>query len=222
VTVLPLAVLAASALLGPATEPSSAAVGYRYDAAYAVFAVGDRPSSAGPTAFSTSVQISADSGAVRSADGDLAVGFGRVTAGAAQATAVAERVRAAGGLVRAARVTARCRNGVVTSALLGSTIVSLAGKVTVAYDIRGKHQDGSTTVIGMQVRLHTGRGTVINVASASCAPARDNPLPPQPVGGSGGSAHDAPARHPIPVADTMVSQLAVASARSPGDPQAEG
>ena len=37
--------------------------------------------------------------------------------------------------------------------------------------------DGSTTVIGLQIRLHARRGTVINIASATCIPAANSNSP---------------------------------------------
>jgi hypothetical protein len=177
-TVPPLALLAASALLGAGTTitgtQASITLGSRYDAAYAVFAVGDQPLAAGPSAFSTSIRIRADTGAAQSADGGLAVGAGKVTAGNGQATAVVHDVIALEGLVRAASITARCRNGVVTSRLFGGTVGHLQGRASVAFDVRSKNRDGSTTVIGLQIRVHAGRGTVINIASATCAPAANS------------------------------------------------
>lgn len=180
-TVPPVALLAASALVSAGTTiastPASTAPGSRYDAAYAVFATGDQPLAAGPSAFSTSIRIRADSGAARSSDGGLAVGLGRVTAGDGQATAVVHNVTALDGLVYAALVNARCRDGVATSQVFGGTAGCLPGTASVASDVRSKSMDGSTAVIGLQIRLHAGRGTVINIASATCIPAANSNSP---------------------------------------------
>ncbi|WP_436528222.1 hypothetical protein [Actinoplanes sp. HUAS TT8] len=182
-----LALLAATALTGTgtalaATPPASPAP--RYDAAYAIFAVGDDPLSAGPNAFSNSSRIRGSSGGARSADGRQEVRWGHTSAGDGQASAAAYDVYLLSGAIRVTAVTALCRNGAAVSQVSGVTISRLHGKATVAFDVRTKNQDGSTTVIGMQVRVHAGRGSTINVAAATCAPVPDRPTPPRPPLGS--------------------------------------
>jgi len=81
-TVPPLALLAPA----PAPAPASTTPGGHAYAAYAVFATGDQRPAAGPSAFSTSIRIRADSGHGRTADDGLVVGLGRVTAGNGRAT----------------------------------------------------------------------------------------------------------------------------------------
>jgi hypothetical protein len=177
-TVSPYALLAATALTGGgallATVPPSPAP---YDAAFVVFAYGDQPLSAGPNAYSSSSRTSENIGGARSADGRLVVGWGHAIAGEGHADAVATDITVLGGAIRAAAVIAHCRQGAVTSRAVDVT-GDVNGAATVAYDVRTKNQDGSTTVVGMQIRVHSGDGTVINIASASCAPLQDRPKPP--------------------------------------------
>lgn len=185
-TVPQLALLTAAAFIGAGTALAAtpaAGAATHYDAAYAVFAYGDEPLSAGPNAFSRSGLSQSSSGSVRSADGRLSIRSGYVSAGAGQAIATAHDVTVLGGAVRATAVTAYCRNGAATSRVVGGITGRLHAKATVAYDVRTKNQDGSTTVIGMQVRVRTGRGTVINIAAATCAPVPDRPVPPRPATG---------------------------------------
>jgi len=161
------------------TPPSDAA---HYDAAYTVLAFGDQPLSAGPNAYSSTGRTSEDFGDARSADGRLVVGWGHAAAGDGHADAVATDVRMLGGAVRAAAVIAHCRHGAATSWAVG-VVGEVNGEATVAYDVRNQNRDGSTTVVGMQIRVHSGHGTVINVASATCAPRQDQPNSPRPVAG---------------------------------------
>lgn len=175
------ALLAAASLAGGsgllATVPPPPAP---YDAAFVISAYGDQPLSAGPNAYSSSSRTSENVGGARSADGRLIVGWGCAAAGEGHADAVATDVAALGGAIRAAAVIAHCRHGAATSRAVG-VIGVVNGEATVAYDVRRKNQDGSTTVVGMQIRLYAGRGTIINVASAICAPRQDRATPPRPV-----------------------------------------
>ncbi|MEU8655845.1 hypothetical protein [Actinoplanes philippinensis] len=177
-TVSSYALLAATALTGGgallATVPPSPAP---YDAAFVVFAYGDQPLSVGPNAYSSSSGTSENTGGARSADGWLVVGWGHAIAGEGHADAVATDITVLGGAIRAAAVIAHCRQGAVTSRAVDVT-GDVNGTATVAYDVRTKNQDGSTTVVGMQIRVHSGDGTVINIASATCAPQQDRPKPP--------------------------------------------
>jgi hypothetical protein len=184
-TVSPFALIAAAGLAGSgvlfASVPPSPAPS-PYDAAFAVSAYGDQPLSAGPNAYSSSGRTSENVGGARSADGQLVVGWGHAAAGDGHADAVATDVSVLGGAVRATAVIAHCRHGAATSRAAG-VVGEVNGEATIAYDVRSKNQDGSTTVVGMQIRVHSGHGTVINIASATCAPQQDQPRPPRPAAG---------------------------------------
>jgi hypothetical protein len=167
-----LALSGAAALMGAAATLTCAPPVDRdsYEAAYAVSATGQSPLSAGPHAFSASGSVRAEAGSVRSADGHLTVGWARAFAGAGRAGAVAYDVTALGGAVRASSVTAQCRNGSVTSDVVGGMAHHLRGRASVLFDVRSTSPQGRTTVIGLQIRIRVGGGTVINIASATCGP----------------------------------------------------
>jgi hypothetical protein len=180
-TVSPFALITAAGLAGsgvllgsvpPSPQP--------HDAAFAVAAYGDQPLSAGPNAYSADGRTSESAGGARSADGRLIVGWGHATAGEGHADAVATDVTVLGGAIRAAAVIAHCRHGAATSRAVHVT-GAVTGAATVAYDVRRTNQDGSITVVGMQIRVNTGRGTIINIASATCAPEQDPLAPPRPA-----------------------------------------
>jgi hypothetical protein len=189
-TVSPFALLAATGLAGsgfllPSVPPTPSPA--LHDAAFAVFAYGDQPLSAGPNAYSFDGRTSENVGGARSADGQLIVGWGHATAGDGHADAVATDVTVLGGTIRATAVIAHCRHGAATSRAIGVTGAA-NGAATVAYDVRRTNPDGSTTVVGMQIRPRDGRDTVINIASATCAPRQNHPTPSRPAAD--------PAEHP--------------------------
>lgn len=161
------------------TVQAHALADYR-DVAYGISATGAAPINATPMVSRTGRDTRSDSGSARSSDGTIAIASATVTAGEGQADATVTGFTAFDGLVSATTVTASCRNATVTSGATGTSAGGLGRRGSVAYNVRTTNQDGSRTVIGMQVRVQAGRGVeaaTINVASATCTAVTPSPTP---------------------------------------------
>jgi hypothetical protein len=82
----------------------------------------------------------------------------------------------AGGMVRAVTVSAHCRNGAARSQVTG--LQTRFPRQAAAVDVRRKNPDGSTTITGLRLQLPADGSrpaVVVDIAVATCAPARDKP-----------------------------------------------
>ncbi len=169
---------------------ADAAGGY-HDAAYGISASGGAPIGARPAASSTNGATRTGSGRARSSDGSVSIRSATVSAGGGKASAKVSGFSAFDGLVSASSVSATCKDGKVGSDANGTGEGSLGKKGSVSYGVTFRNGDGSTTIIGMQVRIRAGAGidaATINVASATCAPGKSDPAPtktpkPRPTSG---------------------------------------
>lgn len=150
----------------------------RPDRAYGIFATGAAPIEATPFVRSRDGRMTTETGAAGSSDGTVSIGAATVTAGRGTASATVTDLRAFDGLVSASRVTASCDNGAVTSHADGPRPGALGRRGSIAYAVQSTDGDGTTTIIGMQVRVRAAAGVsaaTINVASATCAAPASTP-----------------------------------------------
>ena len=221
--------MAASALVGvtavgagiAAWAAQAHAAGGFYDAAYGISSTGAARIGPTPAVSSPNGLPRSDFGGAGSSDGTVSVETTFVKAGGGKASATVTGFTAFGDLVRASTVAATCSNGAATSHVSGTPAGRLGKKGTIAYDVRVKNSDGSTTVVGMQIRISAAAGTqaaTINVASATCAALPDRPTPPGPTATGTATAK--------PTAVTATSSATAtrtnsAPARTPGTGQAD-
>ncbi|MFF5291832.1 hypothetical protein [Paractinoplanes globisporus] len=138
----------------------------------------------------------------------------RPIAGHGEARSQVSNLSVAGGLVRAVAVSAYCRNGAAQSHVIGLRALTPAGALTA--DVRRRNLDGSTTVVGLRLRLPASGSrpaVTIDVAVATCAAEPDRPpviLPDLPASVHEALLRKANAGSPAPVASTV---LITASAR---------
>jgi hypothetical protein len=160
------------------TAQADAAASY-HDAAYGISATGGAPIGARPSVSSTNGATHADSGGARSSDGTVSISSATVSAGGGKASAKVSGFSAFDGLVSASSVSATCKDGKVSSDVNGTSEGSLGKKGSVSYGVTFRNGDGSTTIIGMQVRIKAGgtEAETINIASATCAPGTGDPEP---------------------------------------------
>ncbi|MEU4239666.1 hypothetical protein [Actinoplanes sp. NPDC026619] len=82
----------------------------------------------------------------------------------------------AGGTVQAATVGVYCRDGAAQSHVTG--LQTLLPMAALTADVRHKNPDGSTTITGLRLQLPAAAdrpSVIVDVAVATCAPARDKP-----------------------------------------------